>query len=132
MKTKEFCFTVYDDDGNELINTWEPQEAFEVAKLYEEAHYFSREPKEAFIDVDIFEDGSICGKETVSSDDIESRFEVYEPLTLDTLGKYQTNDNCDMVTVNGKNYPCASCLSPDVPDDMCFRVVIGGKNYYFG
>lgn len=63
---------------------------------------------------------------------IENRFEVYEPLTLDTLGKYQTNDNCDMVTVNGKNYPCASCLSPDVPDDMCFRVVIGGKNYYFG
>ena len=130
MKTKDYCFTVYDNDGNELINTWLPQEAYEVAKLYEEANYFSREPKEAFIEVGIYENGSISGTETIDTYDLESRFEVYEPLELHTIGKYQINENT--VTVNGKEYPYEMCVSSSVPDDMCMKVEIDGKNYYFG
>ena len=37
----------------------------------------------------------------------------------------------DHICINGKTYEYFITLDPDVPDDACCRVEIGGKYYYF-
>ena len=123
MTRKDYCFTVYTADYDELIQTWDAQEAYESAWLYEDA---TRD--ECIIEVETFCNGSLAGKETKSLFDIECDFNVTEPARLTG---YTLTDN-DTVIVNGIEYPYAMNLSEYVSDEYCNRVEVDGKYYYFG
>ena len=71
MTRKEYCFIVYTADYDELISTWDVQEAFETAHNYEDATN-----NESIIEIETFCNGSIAGKETKCLYDIETAFDV--------------------------------------------------------
>lgn len=119
---KEYYFTIEDaNTGDEILTTWNPQEAYECAELAEDAE------KEIYITADVFCNGCIAGSENMDRGMLEDEFCVE---SYKMLKDYEVKDD-ETVIVNGKEYPYVMNLSEYVPDDSCLRTTIDGVNYYF-
>ena len=54
---KEYCFYITDADGEDILQTWEPAEAYETAVKAD------NNGEEVTITADVFNHGYICGTE---------------------------------------------------------------------